>query len=100
MEGLRSEAKGFIGGGAILATGLGVTAFILAVFALTYLNNKNKDDFTDDRKKQMGNTGWAYFAFLFAIIVFLFLAGWAAGTHWADVREMVAFTGGNLKLNL
>ena len=96
MEGLSSETKGYIGGGAILATGLGISAFILAVFALTYLNSANKDQFTDDRKKQMYNTAWAYFAFLFAIVVFLIFLGMSAGLHWKDIRKQVAFTGGRL----
>ena len=88
MEGVSSETKGFIGGGAILATGLGVSAFILAVFSLTYLNASNRDDFTDDRKRQMGNTAWAYFAFLFAIIIYIVFVGATMGSNFKDVIRM------------
>ena len=80
MESLKSETKGFVGGGAILATGLGVSAFILAVFCLTYLNAANRDDFTDNRKQQVGRTAWAYFGFLFAIIIFFNL-------RWSHSRD-------------
>ena len=101
MATLRSETKGYIGGGVLLATGLGVTGFILAVFALTYLNNKNKDDFTDDRKKQMGNTAWAYMAFLFAIVVFSVIMGWSVESHRRGYmgRIFTHDSQGNLQIN-
>lgn len=88
-EGLHNETKGFLGGGAILATGIGITAFILAVFSLVYLNNANIDDYSEERKKQMYNTAWAYFAFLFAAVVFVVLFGASSGTTWKDIRAMM-----------
>ena len=74
MDSLDNEIKGYIGAGSILATGLGVSAFILAVFALVYLNNKNIEDYEEERKKQMYNTAWAYMAFLIAFVVFAIFA--------------------------
>lgn len=91
-----SSAKGFLGGGIILGTGVGVSAFILAIFALTYLNNSNYDDFTDERKRQMSNTAWVYFGFLFAFILYAVVASVAIGRSWKDVARNVTFTGGNM----
>lgn len=61
--------KGFIGSGYIVSFAMGITAFILAVFALVYLQEDKTGDFTNDRRHQMYVTAWVYIGFMIAGIV-------------------------------